>query len=1290
VCWRPELCVNARLAVALWLLIGVSAVSVHAQDLQRLDHPELGHTPVTVFGPDAYSASPQNWVVLTDLRGMLYVGNTDGVLEFDGRSWRLIQTQRQTGVRSMAIGPEGRIYIGGQGEIGYLEADDEYRMHFVSLNGLIDEEEQDFADVWWTHVLPDGVWFLSQTHLFRFDGERIESWQPPNFFLRSFQVEDRLLISDSEVGMVEMIDDELQPYEFNELLRGHRISAILPAPIEDSPERLLITHADGGLSALDRNGLSRLHDPEHPWLTETAIYNAREIHTGLYGLATLTTGLVLVDRNGQVIRHLHRDTGLSDNQVLSFGLDHTDGLWLGLGNGINRTSLLPTLTRLDQTGEAGSLVLAITRHEGSLYVGTAAGLFRLSGIPANLQPVGKLAGPTWSLLSTDAGLLVGHNTHLYVLEEEDQLRQVHSIAPVMAMIPDPQHENRVWLGHNAGMSSLVLESTGWQYEALRLRTRSFIRGLARLHDGWMLASSDQDGVIVFNPADVDHSEELPDEVVFRLEQEHGLHSPNRTVVRESPYGPLIWNENMMFRLDRDTLSFEPDSRFSALQSARQATHIHHPYGGDGNDLLLLSLGYENWPAQSMLARLSPEAIVDISEESILSTLQFSSIFGSHFDSDGVIWIGTNEGLFRYDPALESERATRFAAHVRSVGPLDESSVFGGSQPGATLQWQPEWPYSRRALRLTYTTPWHEQPERILFQSRLVGQDDDWSSWSTEDYRDYTNLREGSYRFEVRARNSRGMFSEVDQFVFEILPPWYRSIWAWMAYVLAALGLIWLVVLWRSRVHQAERERLEALVHERTLQLESALEEARMATRAKSNFLASMSHEIRTPMNAIIGFSYLGESSTSLEKSRDFLHKVGRAGRALLSLVNDVLDFSRIEAGQMTLEKTDFDLEQLIDEISDLFTSQVRSKGLKLLMNVADDVPRHVHGDPLRIKQVLINLLGNALKFTEQGQIELKVTRADKQTVLFEVVDSGIGIEPEQLEQLFQPFIQAHAGTARRYGGSGLGLSIARDLARRMGGDLEAQSQPGQGSSFHFRLPLDEVQAPSSRREQPVWRLDGVRVLVVEDNRINQEVATGLLTRKGAQVTVAPSGRTALDKLSSEDFNVVLMDMHMPDMDGLETTRRIREQERFRTLPIIAVTALAMSDFREQCLAGGMQDYVTKPFDPELLIASIARALNLEPSAVETTAEGRKTATASATFASSTQDRAAREELTRRLAGHLDHGEFKAEAVWHELRPMVEGRWPEAGIQRLEGQIADCQFATAFKTLEKLTRDNECD
>jgi len=538
----------------------------------------------------------------------------------------------------------------------------------------------------------------------------------------------------------------------------------------------------------------------------------------------------------------------------------------------------------------------------------------------------------------------------------------------------------------------------------------------------------------------------------------------------------------------------------------------------------------------------------------------------------------------------------------------------------------------------------------------------------------------------------------------------------------------------ERVREAGRQ-LEIT----TARAEALAAQAEAASRAKGEFLANMSHEIRTPMNAVIGMAHLALTTELSPKQRDYLTKIDRAARSLLGILNDILDFSKVEAGMLSTESVDFDLDLVLDDLSGMLAVKAHEKGLELLVDVAGDVPRRLMGDPLRLGQVLVNLTGNAVKFTESGEVRITVASLPaslpgQARLAFSVRDTGIGMTPKQQADLFLPFTQADASTTRRFGGTGLGLSISQRLVQLMGGEITVTSTPGQGSEFRFELslPLAAEQergpvpeslagrrvlvADDSRAAREIlatalgrlgmlpeqaadgtealvllaqavqegrpfelaildWRmpdpdgaevarrisqdatlspkpavvmltahdrealarlpesglvaallmkpvspslllntlaeifggkavsmvrptqgqdeaarrsLAGLRVLLVEDNEINQQVAQGMLERVGVAVTVAGDGETALALLAVESFDAVLMDIQMPGMDGYETTRRIRETEALHGLPVIAMTAHAMASDRERALAAGMNDHVTKPISPGALYEALMR------------------------------------------------------------------------------------------------------
>ena len=587
-------------------------------------------------------------------------------------------------------------------------------------------------------------------------------------------------------------------------------------------------------------------------------------------------------------------------------------------------------------------------------------------------------------------------------------------------------------------------------------------------------------------------------------------------------------------------------------------------------------------------------------------------------ADGTLFFGGVKGFNHFHPRELVDDSTASAILITGIKLINRAVDYRAAGSPLTapayLSGSMTIPHSTNMVTYEFASMEFSAPEEHRYQYKLEGFDPDWIMAGTDRSAVYTNLDPGSYTFRVRGDNRDGIWdTKGTAFQLVVMPPWYREWWFYALCVLAVGGGIMLYIRFFTR----QKKNLESTVAARTAELSMAKERAEHSERVKQQFLANMSHEIRTPMNAIVGMSTVLRRNEHLPAQQEHLDAIATSSEGLLSIVNEILDLSKIEAGKLDLEKVRLEPRAVIDSVMEVMRYRAEEKGLKMDAQIANDIPATVLGDPTRLQQVLMNLVGNAIKFTERGSVRIALDVQERLTdalmLRCAVTDTGIGIAPKRLARVFDEFTQAESDHTRRFGGTGLGLTICKRLVEMQGGTIGATSMPGEGSSFTFTIPYatapfidtpspGEVQPTTNNQQPSTTALCDLHILLVEDNKLNVLVAQEELIDAipGVRIAVATNGKMALDMHAANRYDLILMDVQMPVMDGYEATRAIRAfgdgaekragMREKSCIPIIAMTANVMKAEVQQCVDAGMDGFVPKPFKQAELVEAIRMVL----------------------------------------------------------------------------------------------------
>jgi len=975
-------------------------------------------------------------------------------------------------------------------------------------------------------------------------------------------------------------------------------------------------------------------------LASPSVSDIFEDSRGNLWVATNGGGLNVLDRKTQTFtRYLHNSfnpESLSGDYLMKVFEDRDKTLWLGMfGTGLDyydplssQFVLARSIPGVENALNSSEIWSIFEDAQGNLYVGTQGGglnhfdshTSKWTSFESNLDQEGSLNGNiVYAIYQDESGLIwLGTDTGIEKYDPQSGQFTQYPNSFVFDIIEDAFGE--MWFATALGLIRTPVDELEMFYEK---------------NPGEIFPKT-----YTNDPGD---PKSISGDIVL-------------TVIEDSEQDIWVGTYNAgLSRFDRQTGTFTRFLHDDTDPGSLSANTVISIYQASDDTLWIgTTTGLNRYDAQSGTFKIYNQ------EDGLPS----DTIYGILEDDTGNLWLSTNWGISRFDVKGKTFRNfnktdglqdSEFNQGAYFRGPSG-LMYFGGLnglnafQPGSILELGTFPPVVLTGLKIfnkpvmvgedsplqrplevsqeikldhtddffefTYAALYPAAPDEIEYAYQMDGLDQGWNEVGRRRFATYTNVPPGEYVFRVKSTNRDGVWSEEDnRLAVNIPPPFWQTVWFRLLVVLGAAALVVFWVWNRIRSIENQRRLLEVQVEQRTndlqetmVELEHAKTRAEAANQAKSAFLANMSHEFRTPLNAILGFTQiLRRDSRLVPDQKEDIAIINRSSEHLLGLINDVLDMSKIEAGHANLNRRTFDLHRMLMGLGEMFALRAEYKGIALEVEIGNQVPQYIIHDEGKLRQVLMNLLGNAVKFTEQGHIRLRTTPAsplsqndpDKLWLSFSVEDTGIGIEPGEIEKIFNPFEQAQAGQTL-HEGTGLGLSISQQFVRLMGGEISVSSQPGSGSIFSFILPVDPastIDVQDITREHPVIGLkpghSEFRILVVDDNEANRRLIKQLLSPLGFTVCEAENGQQAINLWDEWEPHLIFMDMRMPIMDGYAATRHIKSTTRGMATVIIALTASALEEDRVVILSEGCDDYIRKPFQEKEVFDALTRHLGVQ-------------------------------------------------------------------------------------------------
>lgn len=1073
-------------------------------------------------------------------------------------------------IRSLSFSSDGRLWAAGFNELGWFTQDATGNWDFHSLRDKLPSYLNDLGDVWYVYATEGGAIFISDSNVLRWNGTTFDiTHYDVRRRLISFHHDNSVYIYSHSAGLERINQNKTQT-----IINADTIGANAVFGLGSLNQKLVLLTANG-VGVIQNGQLVFVDQQLSDYLKRNIVTMVTPLTDGTYAIGTLKGGIVLVGADLTMKGSISAQSGVSDG-IYSLYPTKSGSLWATTSTKLFNLPSLSLTSFIEHEPDIDRNITDLAINRDELVALTNDGVFRLEA--GNFIKLGTINGYGRDI-STIADGIFAATTYNVVEIDSGEAHEIYPVVRGAFKIQPSISQGKIRLSSDRQIVDLTPKTkhTEVLVENLPDLAANFVTDAKNRI--WISTASKS--LLVAKPSPTGPVDAESAALNYGFPTTEGFTQVAKlddTVIGINA-GSAYWLNPKSDRFEQiagfplgNTLAISDEDKIGRVWIALEGQRVNMP----------MRLGHLKRTADGVA--WVPHTVAGLAKVGTPRALQIQQT------ADGdVLWIAGSGGL------LQIKRPGEFAA-VTPRQPI-LTAVVRSSADAAPQPIEDRLPYSTRRIHLQFGSGEFALRDTLRYQTMLEGVDDAWSTPTNTPELELANLREGNYTFKVRLLSDTGLASEPTELRFIIAPPWWRTPYAYGGYAVT-FGLV-ITGLYHLRVRTIRRRSviLETTVRERTAELEKA-------NAAKTEFVASMSHEIRNPMNGIIGSAHALADTPLNDQQREIVGTLRNCATFLSSLVEDVLDFSSIEAGVFNVQQQPYNPAGVLEAVGTMLAAHAAEAGAHFDIEVDTSLPARLLGDPARIQQIVVNYATNALKFSGGGRVRLS-TYAENGQVVFAVSDNGPGISQDEQTVLFTRFSRLKAARNAGITGTGLGLSVCRAVAERMNGSVGVSSQPGRGATFFLRLPLvPSAAAISAETIKILPKFEGSRALIVEDLPYNAQILGAMLGKYGFTIDLATNGKDALRLLSEHTYATVFLDYDLPDMNGLEVARRMHQMERDPKPLVIATTAYSTVQDREACLKAGMDIFLSKPITPEKLRQALGqmnapiRRINHQPAVAQ--------------------------------------------------------------------------------------------